>query len=321
MSERPSDLEHLFGYVRAFELAQAADAWPLIEPCFAEDAEHIVHEGGPLGGHDRGRAAVVEGLRQSVLRHDRRFDVRIAEVVEGPLTRPDGVWMRWNLTLRRAGVPELRLEGEHVAEYADGRICRLEEWLPAGSGERVERFVAEHAERLKPAGSPPALPGAADLRDLEAATARSLARCYAGAKSERDAGAALFLCSDDFVLETLPFGTRARGRVETAAQLALFFHAFPDYSVELEGFAQGDRVVAAWGRARLSFRGELLGQSPTGKTADLPIFCLLGVEGGVLRSERFFFDRAELCEQTGLEPGALAAVLSAVRAGEAGRGA
>lgn len=321
MSPATSDLEHFFGYVRAFELAQAADAWQVIQPCFAEDAVHRVHEGGPLGGEDRGRAAVVEGLRQSVLRHDRRFDARIAEIVEGPVTRPDGVWMRWNLTLRRAGVPELRLEGEHVTEYADGRIRRIEEWLPAGSGARVEAFVAEHGARLKPEGSPPSPPAAADLRDLEAATARSLARCYAGAKSERDIGAALFLCGDDFALETVPFGTRARGRAETAAQLAVFFRSFPDYAVELEGFAQGDGVVATWGRARLSFRGALFGQPPTGKTAELPIFCLLGIQGGLLRSERFFFDRAELCEQLGLAPAALASSLAALRGAEARRGA
>lgn len=175
----PSDLESFLGYVRVFELAQAADAWQLIEPCFAPDAVHLVHHGGPLGGEDRGRAAVVEGLRQSVLRHDRRFDARIPEIVDGPVTRPDGIWMRWNLTLRRAGLPELRLEGEHVTEYEGGVIRRIEEWLPEGTGERVEAFVAEHGASLKPVGSPPAPPGAADLRDLEAASARSLARLAA----------------------------------------------------------------------------------------------------------------------------------------------
>ena len=257
---------------------------------------------------------MVEGLRRSVLDHDRRFDVRIAEIVEGPALRPDGVWMRWSLTLRRAGVPELRFEGEHLTEYADGVIARIEETLPPGTGERVAAFVAEHAARLRPAGSPPAPPCAADLRDLEAATARSLARCYASAKSLQDVGAALMLCSDDFVLETVAFGTRAGSRAEAAAQLAVFFRTFPDYAVELEGFAQGDRVVATWGRARMSFRGEILGHPPTGKTAELPIFCLLGVEGGVLRSERFFFDRAELCEQIGLPAAALAEALAALRA-------
>jgi predicted ester cyclase len=182
----------------------------------------------------------------------------------------------------------------------------------------VEAFVAEHEARLRPAASPPAAPGGLDLRDLEAATARSLVRAYGCAKSQQDASAALSLCSEDFVLETLPFGTRAANRGEAAAQLALFFRAFPDYAVELEGFAQGDAVVAAWGRARLSFRGEIFGHAPTGKTADLPIFCLIGVVGGVIRSERFHFDRAELCEQVGLPAAALGEALAALR-GAGGR--
>lgn len=175
----PGDLERFLDYVRAFEIAQATDAWHLIERCFALEAVHLVHHGGPLGGEDRGRAAVVEGLRQSVLRHDRRFDARIPEIVDGPLARPDGIWMRWDLTLRRAGVPELRLEGEHLTEYEGGVIRRIEEWLPEGTGERVAAFVAEHGAALKPAGSPPAPPGPADHRDLEAATARTLARLAA----------------------------------------------------------------------------------------------------------------------------------------------
>jgi hypothetical protein len=227
--------------------------------------------------------------------------------------------MRWSLVLRRAGVPELRLEGEHLTQYEGGVIRRIEERLPEGTGARVEAFVAEHAAGLRPAGSPPATPAPQDLRDLEAATARSLARCYAAAKSLQDAGAALSLCSDDFVLETDAFGTRAASRAEAAAQLAVFFRTFPDYAVELEGFAQGEGVVATWGRARLSFRGELAGLAPTGKTAELPVFCLIGVAGGVLRSERFFFDRAELCQQIGVPAESLGRALAALRAPEAGR--
>lgn len=319
MSET-GDFERFFGYARAFELAQAADAWSVLDAHFTEDAVHLVHEGGPLGGEDRGRAAVVEGLRRSVLDHDRRFDVRIPEILAGPVTRPDGVWMRYALTLRRRGVPELRFEGEHLTSFRDGRIAHIEEWLPAKTGERVATFMAEHAPRLRPAGSPPATPEPHDLRDLEAALARSLVRAYGSAKSQRDASGALSLCSEDFVLETPAFGTRARSRSEAAAQLAVFFRAFPDYAVELEGLAQGD-AVTAWGRARLSLRGEILGHAPTGKTAELPIFCVFQVEGGALRSERFFFDRAELCEQLGLPAASLAASLAALRAAETRRDA
>jgi predicted ester cyclase len=314
METTPSDLERFFGYVRAFELAYLTDNWSLLEPCFSEDACHLVDDGGVLGGDDHGRAALIEGLRESVHRNDRRFDVRIPEILSGPEVRADGIWMRWALTLRRAGLPELRFEGDHLAVYGGGRIRRLEERVEPGAAERVAAYLAEHGPRLRPEGSPCALPSGADLRDLEAATGRSLVRCYAAAKSCQDAGAALAVCSDDFVLETPAFGTRATSRAEAAAQLAVFFRAFPDYGVELEGMAEGPGVVATWGRARLSLRGEMLGFAPTGKTADLPMFCVMGCAGGALRSERFFFDRAELCEQLGLPVAALSEALSKLRA-------
>ncbi|MCG8589220.1 MAG: ester cyclase [Proteobacteria bacterium] len=311
----PTDLERFIGYAQAFELAQAGEAWPVLEPHFCEDAVHLVHNGGSLGGDDHGRAAVVDGLKQSVHDHDRRFDVRIPEILEGPVSRPDGVWMRYALTLRRAGVPELRFEGEHLTEYEDGRICRIEEWLPADTPQRVETLLAEHDARLHPPGSPPRTPNARDRRDLEAATAGSLIRAYGSAKSQQDVGAALAFCSPDFALETPAFGTRAVGRDAVAAQLAVFFRAFPDYRVKLEGFAQGDAAVT-WGRAKLSLRGALLGLEPTHKTAELPVYCLFDVREGMLRSERFVFDRASFCEQLELPAPALAEALATLARGD-----
>src|SRR2546427_313451 len=62
-----TDLERFFDYARAFEMAYIADSWTGLEAFFAEDACHVVEDGGPLALCDRGRAAVVEGLRQSAL--------------------------------------------------------------------------------------------------------------------------------------------------------------------------------------------------------------------------------------------------------------
>jgi predicted ester cyclase len=309
----PSDLERFVKYATTFELAQAADAWTVLEPLFADDAVHVVHHGGSLGGDDRGRAAVIEGLRRSVLDHDRRFDVRIPEILEGPITRPDGIWMRYALTLRRGGLADLRFEGEHLTRFADGRIQWIEEWLPEDTPERVGDYLAEHDDRLRPAESPPSEPTPLDRAALEAAGARSLVHIYGSAKSEQDIGAALAVCHEDFVLETVPFGTRASGRAEAAAQLEVFFGAFPDYAVELEGLAHGD-ATAAWGRVRLSLRGDFLGLAPTLKTADLPVFCVFDVADGQLSRERFFFDGAELAQQLDLAPTAFSDALAAATA-------
>ena len=309
-----SDLERFMGYALAFEQAFWTEAWDGILPFFAEDARHIVRGKGVLAADDQGRAAVVEGLRRSVHGMDRRFDVRIPEILDGPRTREDGVWMRFVVSLRRAGLPELRFEGEHLTRYERGCIASIEEWPEAGAGERVAAYLAEHDAKLRPIGALAAVP--ADLRDahdLEAALLRTLARGYACAKSEQDIGAALCLCSEDFVLETVPLGITARDRKRAEQQLGVFFSAFPDYSVTLDGIATGDGVVTSWGRARLSFRGPFAGQAPTGRTAELPIFCVFSSAFGRLRGERFFFDLASLCEETGLSLPAVREATAALR--------
>ena len=152
-----------------------------------------------------------------------------------------------------------------------------------------------------------------DAHDLEAALLRTLVRGYACAKSEQDIGAALCLCSEDFVLETVPLGIAARDRKRTEQKLSVFFSAFPDYSVTLDGIATGEGVVTSWGRARLSFRGPFAGQAPTGRTAELPIFCVFSSAFDRLRGERFFFDLASLCEETGLSLPAVREATAALR--------
>ena len=296
-----SDLERFLAYVRTFELGYLADAWAALEPYLAEDVRHVVHSEGSLRMDDRGRSAVIDGLRRSVHGMDRRFDARIPELIEGPCVRPDGIWMRFSLRLRRAGLPELRIEGEHVAEYAAGRIVRIEEWTLPGAGERVDDFLAEHDARLRPFAAPAGPPAdPRDARELEAALQRTLVRAYGCAKSRQDVGAALALASEDFVVETVSLGLASRDRKEAEQQLAFLFHVFPDYQVSLEGMASGDGVVAAWGRARLSWRGPFAGHAPTGRTAELPFVSVFPCAGGTLRGERFFFDLASLCEQIGL---------------------
>lgn len=312
----PSDLERFLGYAREFELAYLSDEWSRLGAWFAPDAMHHVEGGGPFGHGAVGREAVVADLRDSVARVDRRFDVRIPEILSGARTRPDGIRMRFALSYRRAGLPDLQVEGEHRVVFSAGRIAAIHEKLEPGAADRVARYLTEHGAGLRPAGARFAPPRAErDREHLAAATARTLLRSYGAAKSEADVGAALALCSDDFTLDAVSLGLVSRGREGTAAMLTAFFRAFPDYAVALDGFANGPDGVAAWGTARMSLLGEWLGLPPTGKTAELPVFCVLGVANGKLTSERFFFDRDTLCEQLGASTGALTAALRALRAG------
>jgi predicted ester cyclase len=311
----PTPLERCFQYMRAFEVAFLTGDASVLAPHFAPDAIHSVANGGPLACHHVGRDAVIAGLRDDVDRIDRRFDVRIPEVVEGPLTRGDGVWMRFRLTLRRAGLPDLVIDGDHLASYRDGAIARLAECLDDGVGARVGAYLAAWSDSLRPAGSafaPPLDPR--DIRELDAAVGRSMVRCYGAAKSERDVGAALAACSEDFSIDTVAFGIASRDRKQTEQHLGLFFQSFPDYAVTLEGFATSPGQVASWGRARMSFRGDFLGLRATGKSADLPVFCLMTMRDGLLTSERFVFDLAALCEQIGVPVATLSDALRPLRA-------
>lgn len=317
----PTDLERFFTYARVFELAYWGDAWSGLGPYLADDAQHLVHGAAPLGADDRGRDAVIAGLAESVRSIDRRFDVRIPEVIEGPLSRDGGVWMRFALTLRRAGLPDLRILGRHLVRYRGERIALIEEWIEPGVGEAVRAYLDAHDAHLKPEGVP-ALPATdpRDQRDLEDALNRTLVRSYGAAKSEQDIGAALAACSDDFALETVSMGVETHGRAETEQQLELFFAAFPDYGVTMDGLTASNGVVTCWGRVRMSWKGAFLGHGPTGRTAELPYFCVFPCAAGALTGERFFFDLASLCEQIGLPPGALRSSLDQIR-GTGARGA
>jgi steroid delta-isomerase-like uncharacterized protein len=301
MDHTPSDLERFLRFALDFEVAFWSDQWSLLAPHLADDACHVVHAAGSLGADDRGRDAMIAGLRASAHGMDRRFDVRIPEVLAGPTTRPDGVWMRYALRLRRAGLPELAFEGEHLARYRGGRLVAIEETLVRGTGERVDAFLREHDAALHPPGGPARPPAdPRDARDAEAALLRTLARAYAAAKSEQDVGAALALCAEEFALEAPAFGLATKDRKETEAVLAAFFRAFPDYAVEGEGIAAENGAAACWGRVRQSFRGPFIGIAPTGRSASHPFVSIFEARAGRLVRERYLFDLATLCEQLGL---------------------
>lgn len=302
-----SELELFFTYMRAFETACLSGDWSPVAACFAADARHDLPGGGPFGVSTRGRDAVVAGLRASVEGVDRRFDARIPEIIEGPVPTPAGVVMRYALTLRRAGLPDLRFEGNHRTVFEAGLITILEDVPAPETAARAEAYLAQHAAKLKPSGSAFVLPTAhADIADLDAAVGRSLARCYGNAKSQQDIGAALALCHETFRLDTVSLGVVAHDRKQAEQQLGLFFRAFPDYGVTLEGFASGAGTTTAWGTAQMSFGGDFLGVAPTGRSATLPFFSVFTHGLGGLTGERFFFDKASLCEQIGLPLEALA---------------
>ena len=313
-----TDLERFIGYMQAFELALLADDWSGVTDLFASDAVYEPIDAGAFGGGGSGRDAAVAALRASTAGIDRRFDVRIPEVLEGPLTRPDGtIFMRYRLTLRRAGVPDFVSHGDHVTTYAGGRIARIVDTPDADTAARLAAYLERHGAKLRPAGSALATGiDPRDARELDAALSRSLARAYGHAKSEQDVGAALAVCSPDFVLDTPALGITGRGRDEVALQLGLFFETFPDYGFTGEGCAAEDGSVAFWGRVHMTFAGPFLGIAATGRKVDMPAMSVFTQRGGALGSETFHVDLATLAEQMGVPVDDMRAQLALLRPAE-----
>ncbi|TDT29242.1 putative ester cyclase [Streptomyces sp. BK208] len=139
--------------------------------------------------------------------------------------------------------------------------------------------------------------------------ALQLARALADAKNRQDVPAALRCFHPDMTLEAPAFGTVARGLAANEKTLTRFFTSFPDYDVTLEGHATGDDVLACWGTARLTMTGERFGVRPNGRRAELPVSLRFGFREGLIASELFCFDLAELCAQSGVSTDTVRATL------------
>lgn len=137
----------------------------------------------------------------------------------------------------------------------------------------------------------------------------SVALRYGRAKSRQDIAAALACCTEDFVLETIPFRTRASGRAEVEQDLRLFFEQFPDYEFIATGAAESASSVTLWGRAAMTWSGrvprglarpwERLLRMPR-RRIEVQAVAVLDLRNGLICRERFFYDMRDFCRQLGL---------------------
>jgi predicted ester cyclase len=142
----------------------------------------------------------------------------------------------------------------------------------------------------------------------------ALAQALAVAKSKQDVPAALRLLHEDMVLTTPAFGTHAHGLAENEQALTRFFRSFPDYDVRLDGHASNAITLVCWGTARMTMTGDRFGATPNGRRAEVPVFIEFGFADGLIAAERFFFDLATLCAQSGASTDAVRRTLFGVSA-------
>ncbi len=279
---------------QAFEIAFLSDDFSVLAPFYSDDAVHELIDGGPFGAPLRtGVQEVLDGLQLSVNTVDRRFDIRIPEIIEGPEVRDEGIWMRFRLSFRRAGLPDLSVEGEHLQVLEDGRFVKLAERLAPGHGERAADYLEKYDAALKPFASPyesPANPG--DKLALDWAVRRSFVRVYGAAKSRQDIEAALMVCSENFSLEAVSIPGRSTNKQESREMLQGFFSAFPDYNVSLDHIAPDGS--ACWGDVHMTHAGDFLGIKASGNKIHLPFYSTFEFDGPYISGERFFLDIGHL---------------------------
>ncbi|HEY5656746.1 MAG TPA: nuclear transport factor 2 family protein, partial [Myxococcota bacterium] len=131
-------------YASAFEQTFDDDDWTRLEAYFTADAVYAVTAGALLGGRWEGRAQVIEHLRESVNRIDRKFDERRVEVQGAPILGENSFEIGWRGSYKKAGCPDLVFEGTERATFAGDRIALLEDTLEEGADERIRSYLAQH---------------------------------------------------------------------------------------------------------------------------------------------------------------------------------
>ena len=110
-------------YFDAFEQTYLDDDWERIAPYFAADVIYATADGTRL----EGRNAVLEYLRNDVESLDRRFDSR-AFVGEPDISGDDDeVTMRFTISYRKEGAPDLVISGVEAARFQDNQIQQMED--------------------------------------------------------------------------------------------------------------------------------------------------------------------------------------------------
>ena len=143
-----SDVGRFMAYAAAFEQAYTSDDWSVVEPFFTEDAVYETLADPPFAGRYEGRPAILAYFKNVLDGFDRRFDERRLDLLGGPEMRDGAVWIRWAVTYRVAGAPDLRFEGEERAHFDGERIRRLEDRIPKEEGARAQAFMGEHGGKL-----------------------------------------------------------------------------------------------------------------------------------------------------------------------------
>jgi len=127
---------------------------------------------------------------------------------------------------------------------------------------------------------------------------KALVRASLEAINRRDIEAAAALRAADSVWQA-PGGQRAFGPDGWRDVVATYISAFPDLHFTIDDLvAEGDKVAARF-TAHGTFRGELAGVSPTGRTASVACVMITRIENGKIADEFEVWDQLAMFQDLG----------------------
>jgi hypothetical protein len=138
-----SHLEQFQVYAAAFEATYVSDDWQQLEQYFTTDAVYAPGDGTEVIGREQ----VLAKLREGVNGLDRLFDSRALDATP-PSLEDDTVSLSWQLTLSKAGAPDLKVTGVEHATYTGGLISHMEDIFDKGTAENLGKWMAEHEDLL-----------------------------------------------------------------------------------------------------------------------------------------------------------------------------
>jgi hypothetical protein len=138
-----SHLEQFQAYAASFEETYVNDDWQRLEQYFTADAVYAPGDGTEAIGRDQ----VLAQLREGINGLDRLFDSRVLNATP-PSLEGNIVSLFWQLTLSKAGAPDLTVTGVEHATYTEGLISHLEDIFDEGTAEGLGRWMAEHENLL-----------------------------------------------------------------------------------------------------------------------------------------------------------------------------
>jgi len=131
----------------------------------------------------------------------------------------------------------------------------------------------------------------------------ALAAGLGEAKNRQNVPDALSFMHDDIVLHSPAWGTVARGKAVNRAVLDRFFQGYPDYHVGFEGWLADAETFVGWGMVRMTMSPDARdagGQTPNGRLVEVPVTIRMTFRDGLIATEHFFCDLAQIAAQSGV---------------------